>query len=106
LKALLVLALTLCLSGCSGIVSVENRKGCYRSRPQGPFEVVKIVGVNPENHDEYMVLFIEQHGKNYERPLNVPKTKIDFLCNVNRDLFGARDGDTGATRSSGGADRH
>lgn len=81
----------LCFFAVSCVTVVEYspekpRRGCYRSNASAPYEIVLVVGVNPSNPDEYMVIFEERHDKMFEgKEFNIPKSKVGFNCHNPKD---------------------
>jgi hypothetical protein len=90
----ITIALTRCASGPVEYSEKRPRQGCYQSHVGAPWEIVKVVGENPINTDEWMVYFIERHDDEmYEKPWNLPKKKVNLNCakrSTNTD-FGFRD---------------
>lgn len=99
IAAVLCLLAVSCASGPVEYSEDKPRTACYRERVGAPFEIVKIVGENPINSDEWMVTFEDRVDPEYRgKSFNLPKSKVGFEC-VTKVRTGAPTGFRGADES-------
>jgi hypothetical protein len=89
IAAVVCLLVAGCASGPVEYTPQNSRTACYRSHVGAAFEIVKIVGENPANPNEYMVTFQDRvDDMYYGKTFNIPKSKIGYECVAKRPTPG------------------